>query len=365
MMWWGFRNAPRHHHPTEWLWRECQSIKSQFCEAVVAAGYLTWEQMVSAACRYRLGASKLGGVIFWQIDQDERVRDGKVMYYGPDCHRLKDKEHHPTWVSTLLRLRDPFPNAPHETSHCFFGTHLLTESHFKGHTDLRSALPLATKGTQDCHTDLFPHSCQAQPVPKALSVKSVQSVCHKKSVCVVEAEKTAVILSELYPQYVWLAAGGLGEVQADKFRPLRGHKVVLFPDTDPDGTAFKRWSDAATTVMQQPFWEDSPPIRVSPLLELHASSEQKSRKIDLIDFVFDDIESCSQPPYSFTPLLLRKMKSMSKQQLADKAGVSLNTLNKWCKPIQKDLLQLGMIPGARMLPPVVVKYIAERFCIDL
>jgi hypothetical protein len=59
------------------------------------------------------------------------------------------------------------------------------------------------------------------------------------------------------------------------------------------------------------------------------------------------------------------MKAMSKQQLASKAGVSLNTLNKWCKPIQNDLLQLGMIPGARMLPPVVVKYIAEKFCIDL
>ena len=59
------------------------------------------------------------------------------------------------------------------------------------------------------------------------------------------------------------------------------------------------------------------------------------------------------------------MKSMSKQQLADKAGVSLNTLNKWCKPFEKELLQLGMIPGARMLPPVVVKYIAEKFCIDL
>ena len=59
------------------------------------------------------------------------------------------------------------------------------------------------------------------------------------------------------------------------------------------------------------------------------------------------------------------MKSMSKQQLADKAGVSLNTLNKWCKPIQNELLQLGMIPGARILPPVVVKFIADRFCIDL
>ena len=59
------------------------------------------------------------------------------------------------------------------------------------------------------------------------------------------------------------------------------------------------------------------------------------------------------------------MKAMSKQQLADKAGVSLNTFNKWCKPIEKELLRLGMIPGARMLPPVVVKFITDRFCIDL
>ena len=233
--------AAQRHHPTEWLWRRCLSIKSQFCEAVVAAGYLSWEQMVSAACRYRLGASKQGGVIFWQIDQEERVRDGKVMYYRPDCHRDKDKDHHPTWVSALLRRRDPFPNSPHETSHCFFGAHLLTQ----------------------------------------------RSVCDKKTVCVVEAEKTAVILSERYPEYVWLAAGGLGEVQVDKFRPLRGHKVIMFPDTDPEGIAYKRWYEAAQLVMQQPFWEGAPPIRVSPILERHASAEQKARKIDLVDFLFD------------------------------------------------------------------------------
>ena len=76
------------HHPTEWLWRECQSIRSLFCEAVVKAGYLTWEQMVSASCRYCIGSSKKGGVIFWQIDQEGRVHDGKVMYYA-----LKDSLH--------------------------------------------------------------------------------------------------------------------------------------------------------------------------------------------------------------------------------------------------------------------------------
>ena len=282
-------------HSTSIFWKRCLSIKSQFCEAVVAAGYLTWEQMVSAACRYRLGASKLGGVIFWQIDQEERVRDGKVMYYGPDCHRLKDKNHHPTWVSTLLRQRDPFPNSPHETSHCFFGTHLLSLP--------ERQLPLLSrrgKGWSD------PPPCSPVQPPSVSPYSGGETAARVAqrpyTIAVVEAEKTAVILSELYPQYVWLATGGLGEVQADKFRPLRGHKVIMFPDTDPDGTTFKRWSNAATIVMQQPFWEDSPPIRVSPLLELHASSEQKSRKIDLIDFIFDDIESSSQPPYPpFTP----------------------------------------------------------------
>ena len=291
--------ASQKRHPTEYFWKRCLSIRSQFCEAVVKAGYLSWEQMVSAACRYRLGASKLGGVIFWQIDQDERVREGKVMYYGSDCHRLKDKLHHPTWVSTLLRQRDPFPNAPHETSHCFFGTHLLTESYFKSHTEI-TEITERPKGQMEItdDTDYFLNTdfmdykdsaakaAPAQPVPEALSVISVISVCPKKSVCVVEAEKTAVILSEVYPQYVWLAAGGLGEVQTEKFRPLRGHQVVLFPDTDPDGKAFKRWSDAATLVMNQVFWEDSPPIRVSDLLETHATPEQKAAKIDLIDFLF-------------------------------------------------------------------------------
>ena len=257
--------AAQRRHPTEWLWRQCLSIRSQFCEAVVAAGYLSWEQMVSAACRYRLGASRQGGVIFWQIDHEERVRDGKVMYYGLDCHRLKDKQHHPTWISTLLRRRDPFPNSPHETSHCFFGAHLISP------LNERLFRPPLTPPNSGGET--------------AIAVMEGQG--GRSSIAVVEAEKTAVILSELYPQYVWLAAGGLGEVQVDKFRPLRGRRVILFPDTDPEGMAYRRWYEAAQMVMQQPFWEDSPPIRVSTILEQHASPEQKARKIDLVDFLFE------------------------------------------------------------------------------
>ena len=277
--------AAQRRHPTEWLWRQCLSIRSQFCEAVVAAGYLSWEQMVSAACRYRLGASRLGGVIFWQIDQEERVHDGKVMYYQPDCHR--DKGRNPTWVSALLRRRNPFPDSPHETSHCFFGAHLISP------LNERLFRPPLTPPNSGGETAIAVMEGSRYPQGKNSADEHFTPLHQREgqggrsSIAVVEAEKTAVILSELYPQYVWLAAGGLGEVQVDKFRPLRGHKVIMFPDTDPEGVAYKWWYEATQRVMQQPFWEDSPPIRVSTILEQHASAEQKARKIDLVDFLFD------------------------------------------------------------------------------
>ena len=70
------------------------STESVFCKAVVKCGYLTEEQMQRAAERYRLGRSRDGGVIFWQIDEEGRTRDGKIMYYREDCHR--DKSRHPS-----------------------------------------------------------------------------------------------------------------------------------------------------------------------------------------------------------------------------------------------------------------------------
>ena len=63
------------------------SADSQFCRACVGMGYLTQAQMHHAAERYRLGISRDGGVIFWQLNLDGRVLDGKIMYYRADCHR--------------------------------------------------------------------------------------------------------------------------------------------------------------------------------------------------------------------------------------------------------------------------------------
>ena len=223
------------------LWEAWMSTESAFCRAVVKCGYLTEEQMLRAAERYRLGRSQDGGVIFWQIDEEGRTRDGKIMYYREDCHR--DKLCHPSWASARLKAYYGY-DGDLPVERCLFGLHLLTENSFKGHTDF----------TDD--TDFL---------------------------CVVEAEKTAVICSELFPQSIWMAAGGLSALSAEKLRPLRDHKVVLFPDTDPDGTTYACWKAIAGEASRS-FLS---PIYVSPLLERHATPEQKAAKIDIVDLLFN------------------------------------------------------------------------------
>ena len=224
-------NRPRNPRP---MWQQRLSDDSDFCRAMVLCGYLTKEQMQKAALRYRLGHSLDGGVIFWQIDAIGLVYDGKIMHYRPDGHR--DHNRNPYWVSSALKshyLRGNEQLALEMSSyHCLFGTHLLSED---------PQLPVA----------------------------------------VVEAEKTAVVMSEYFPAYLWLAAGGLYELTAAKLFPLRGRRIILFPDTDPKGEAFSTWyrvTQEAQRLLGQT-------IHISPLLEQQSTPSQKQRKIDILDYM--------------------------------------------------------------------------------
>ena len=218
--------------PAPPLWARPLSAKSSFCRAVVANGMLTKRQMVHAALRYRLGRSKDDAVIYWQIDQMGRVHDGKLMWYGADCHRLKNR--HATWVTYLMKQYFKLPQGSFQSNHVFFGLHLVREP------------------------------------------------C---TVCIVEAEKSAVILSELYPQYVWLAAGGLFELQPPKFWALQHCRIILLPDTDEELRAYTQWYAVAQQVMKSFLWPKQNRIYVSDFLECHASADQKRRKIDLVDYI--------------------------------------------------------------------------------
>ena len=59
------------------------------------------------------------------------------------------------------------------------------------------------------------------------------------------------------------------------------------------------------------------------------------------------------------------MRAMTKQQLAESAGVTTKTLMSWCEPFLKELEAMGLRPNASVLSPKTVKFLAEKFCIDV
>ena len=238
----------RQHRDPRPMWQRRLGSTSVFCQAVVGCGYLTASQMQRAVERYRLGVSRDGGVIFWQIDEDGYLLDGKIMYYRSDCHRDHDRK--PTWTSYLLKASGQAPN-DWKPEHCLFGLHLLSEER-------------SVKGEEGI-------------------ARRPEGESQSRTVAVVESEKTAVIMSEVKPDYLWLATGGKTELNVAKLKPLQHHKVILFPDTDLDGSTYRDWFDvaeAASDVYGHPF-------TVSSLLEQHATKAQKAAKIDIVDYVFN------------------------------------------------------------------------------
>jgi hypothetical protein len=55
-------------------------------------------------------------------------------------------------------------------------------------------------------------------------------------------------------------------------------------------------------------------------------------------------------------------KAMTRQELAQKAGVCIATFNKWLNTDLTYIKRLGYRPR-NLLPPAVVKYICEKYCI--
>lgn len=213
--------------------------ESDFCQEVVARQWLTETQMRRAAERYRLGKSKSGKTIFWMIDEIGQVLDGHI---GS------------SWVNQMLQHRYPDLLTGLPTFHCLFGLHLLT------------------MGT----------GSQCAAMPKALhSGACPQREQSALKICLIESERSAVILSELYPEYIWLAWVYDANLTIDKLEPLTGHRVVLYPRASEAKEDFTFCSELASQARHLYNLN----ITVNDVLEHQASPEQKARRIDLFEYI--------------------------------------------------------------------------------
>ena len=158
---------------------------------------------------YDVGHGKHGHTIFWQIDEQGRLRTGKMMKYRTDGHRDKQASWNFDFIhATLRRHRDPVTGEstdeppypfPHlfnpdkqEAQVTFFGYHLL--NHWK-------------------RKDIA------------------------QTVCIVESEKTALLMAIAYGNHakqVWIACGGLEMLTRERLKPIidQGRRIILYPDRD-------------------------------------------------------------------------------------------------------------------------------------
>lgn len=146
-------------------------------------------------------------VIWWQIDRDGVTRTGKVMKYLANGHREKSDNFPVTWAHKYAKLKHLFKGE--ELKQCLFGEHLLTK---------------------------YPD----------------------KPVALVESEKTAVILSRIYTDHLWLATGGSQGIKSDeRLTPLRGRKVLLIPDNG-QYWSWKRIADKYGWMITDAMEKDAP-----------------------------------------------------------------------------------------------------------
>jgi hypothetical protein len=168
-----------------------------------------------------------GATVYWQIGSDGQPRSGKVIQY--DSNGKRSKEVRATWMHTILTGKNM------EDIGCaqvLFGEHLLSR-----------------EGT----------------------------------VCIVEGEKTALICAIIYPEYIWLAAGGMNGLSLSKCLCLTGRDVIIFPDSgcysdkETDGRIIKGWNSMGMDI--EPMTNS---LYVSDVLEAIGAPEGD----DIADWLF-------------------------------------------------------------------------------
>ncbi len=191
--------------------------------------------------KYFVGASKEGYTVFWQVDIKGNIRQAKAMPYLPNGHRCKETVLN-QWIDKqtgeLNQVTGAYQlgkkilqNNKANLQQCFFGEYLLSSPEYDN-------MPIA----------------------------------------IVESEKTAIIASVFYPEFIWLATGGKNGckwTEADVCKVLANRTVILFPDIG----AFDAWKTKGLLLAAAAGCK----VAVSNLLESHANNENNG--LDLADFI--------------------------------------------------------------------------------
>jgi hypothetical protein len=169
----------------------------QYCDTRQQSNFISYllsvfstKSVLQAIKTYHIGITNYwhGSTIFWQIDTKNRIRGGKIMLYN--CvtgKRIKKPFNHVSWIHKQLKLNN------FVLQQCLFGLHNLKD------------------------------------------------IKKEDVVCIVESEKTAIIMSILFPNCLWLATGSKTGFKEEMLQPLKAYNVLVYPDK----TVHKDWNQKA------------------------------------------------------------------------------------------------------------------------
>lgn len=175
---------------------------------------------------YHIGTSKKwnGACVFWQVDNQNKIRTGKIMLYDKsNGKRIKEPYNHVNWSHKVLKIED------FSLKQCLFGLHRII-------------------------------------------------VELNKPIAIVESEKTAIIMSLVSPDFVWMATGSKGNFKFEMLKPIKKRNIVSFPDKGE----YSNWLNKATELNSIGF-----KIGVSEILE----QTDFENGFDLADYYINEINS--------------------------------------------------------------------------
>ena len=197
--------------PREWVKRTME-IDNTLVGWIPTLGWdsVQRDRISEALWLYCIGGWRDGRTVFWMIDQNGIPRAAKLMQYMADGHR--DKSRNPGWIYNQDGCREICKPDEHEILKPLFGMHLL---------------------------------------------KRYQ----RATVKIVESEKTALLMAIAYCNHagqVWMACGGLENLNREKLKPIIEQKrdIILYPDRD----GIAKWKAKAENLHYDRVTVDSKPV---------------------------------------------------------------------------------------------------------
>lgn len=185
------------------------------------------KEIRQATADYHLGCTKRREAIFPQIDRTGMCRTAKIIDYDNEGHRIKPEwGDRVDWVHSRYMKMQGKKSSDFGLKQCLFGEHLLP------------------KRPDDV-------------------------------VCLTEGEKTAVICSMVFPQFVWVSCGGQGLFKQELCKPLAGRDVIVYADAN----AVNEWEAKAGDVLAG--------CRSYTFSDWHRNEPQGSKR-DIADLILED-----------------------------------------------------------------------------